>query len=145
MTMTADTLDPRPTPRRLDARMRTSLASVAACGTVSVLTGAAIAGTAPAISVAIGAVLATVNLWALARIIAALLPDERSGAGAQNRGAWAVLAMVKMSGLVAVAWLLMRHGLAAPMPMVIGYMSLPMGIAIGALVSDRRGISGSTG
>jgi hypothetical protein len=142
--MTAETLDKRPAPRRLDARMRTSLTSVAACGAVSVLTAAAIAGTPSALSVAIGAGLATANLWALARIIAALLPDEQSAAGPQNRGAWAVLAMVKMSGLVAVAWLLMRHGLAAPMPMVVGYMSLPMGIAIGALVSDRRGLSGST-
>jgi hypothetical protein len=142
--MTAETLDKSPSPRRLDARMRTSLTSVAACGAVSVLTAAAFAGTPSALSVAIGAGLATANLWALARIIAALLPDEQSAGGPQSRGAWAVLAMVKMSGLVAVAWLLMRHGLAAPMPMVEGYMSLPMGIAIGALVSDRRGLSGST-
>jgi hypothetical protein len=143
-TMTAETLDDDPSPRRLDARMRTSLASVAASGAVSVLAAAAFAGTQSALSVGIGAALATANLWALARIVAALLPDERSGAGAQSRAAWAVLAVVKMTGLVAVAWLLMRHGLAAPLPMVVGFMSLPMGIAIGALVSDRRGLSGST-
>ena len=48
-----------------------------------------------------------------------------------------MLAVVKMLGLVAVVWLLMRHGVASPIPMVVGLGALPIGIAIGSLVSDR--------
>jgi hypothetical protein len=42
-----------------------------------------------------------------------------------------------MLGLVAAVWLLMRHGVTAPLPMVVGLGSLPIGIVIGSLVSDR--------
>jgi hypothetical protein len=31
----------------------------------------------------------------------------------------------------------MRHGIVDPLPMVIGFTALPIGIAIGSLVSDR--------
>jgi hypothetical protein len=44
-----------------------------------------------------------------------------------------------MVGLIAVAWLLMRRGIASPLPMLIGFGALPIGIAIGSLVSDRSG------
>jgi hypothetical protein len=31
----------------------------------------------------------------------------------------------------------MRHGVVSPLPMLVGFGSLPIGIAIGSLVSDR--------
>jgi len=116
----------------LDARLRTSLAAVAVSAAVFTVC-------ALALSVACGGALATGNLWALARVVAALLPDTRRTAEAQSRGAWSLLAAVKMVGLVAVAWLLMRRGIASPVPMLIGFGALPIGIAIGSLVSDRSG------
>ncbi len=45
--------------------------------------------------------------------------------------------MLKMLGLVGGVWLLMRHGVVSPIPMVVGFGSLPIGIVIGSLVSDR--------
>jgi hypothetical protein len=130
-------------PARYDARMRVSLVTVALSGGVLAFCALAFLGAPAAFSVAIGAGLATGNLWALARIVAELLPDERSGrqdargGGARNTGPWAVVALLKMFALLATAWLLMRHGVASPAPMLVGFGSLPIGIAIGSLVSDR--------
>jgi hypothetical protein len=66
------------------------------------------------------------------------LPNDRAGAESQSRGGWALVAGIKMFGLVALAWLLMRHGIVSPMPMLVGFGALPIGIAIGSLVSDRN-------
>jgi hypothetical protein len=115
-----------------------SIRAVATAGVVLVLFALAFAGAGPALSVAGGAGLATGNLWLLARIVSGLLPDDRPGAEAQSRGGWALVAVLKMLGLLALAWLLMRHGIVSPLPMLVGFGALPIGIAIGSLVSDRR-------
>ncbi len=121
----------------LDPRMRASLVAVGLTGGVLTLAAAAFFGLAAALSVGIGAAIAAGNLWALARIIAALLPSTSGGAQEQSRAGWALLAVLKMFGLIAVVWLLMRHGVVSPLPMVVGFGSLPIGIAIGSLLSDR--------
>jgi hypothetical protein len=46
-----------------------------------------------------------------------------------------------MLALLSIVWLLMRHALVAPLPMLVGLLSLPFGIAIGSLVSDRDAVS----
>jgi hypothetical protein len=136
-----------PPPRRLDARMRVSLVAVSLTGATFALVALAFFGPSAAVSVATGAGLATVNLWALARIVAALLPDEPDGPTGGTRGAsgpsgsvaWALLGIVKMFALFALVWLLMRHGVVSALPMLAGFGALPIGIAIGSLVSDRGG------
>jgi hypothetical protein len=133
-------------PARYDARLRTSLVTVAVSGLVLASFALPSFGAASAFSVAAGAALATGNLWALARIVVELLPDERSGAhatqhAAKNKAPWVLVALLKMFGLLAVAWLLMRHGVVSPAPMLVGFGSLPIGIAIGTLVSDRGAVS----
>jgi ATP synthase I chain len=125
-------------PRRLDGRMRASIASVALVGAGFALVTLVVFGMSAALSVAVGAAIAAGNLWALARIIAALLPDDAQSARSQNKAAWALLAVLKMFGLIVAVWLLMRHGVVSPLPMMVGFGSLPIGIAIGSLVSDRR-------
>jgi hypothetical protein len=130
--------------RQLEPRMRTVLAGVAASGAVLTLGALAFAGVGVALSVSVGAGLALGNLWALARIVVALLPGESSAGGsgpsvAPNTASWALLGVLKMVGLMAVVWLLMRYGLVSPLPMVVGFGALPIGIAIGSLVSDRGG------
>jgi hypothetical protein len=117
---------------------------VALTGATFALAALALFGLSAAVSVAVGAGLATVNLWALARIVAALLPDEADGPTGGSRGAsgsvaWALLGIVKMFALFAVVWLLMRHGFVSAVPMLVGFGALPIGIAIGSLVSDRGG------
>jgi hypothetical protein len=120
--------------------MRTALVFVALTGAVEALGAAAFVHLEAAFSVALGAALAVSNLWILARIVVALLPEVRDGseqAPSPGRIGWAILAAVKMAGLLAVSWLLMDRGVVEPLSMLIGFLSLPIGIAIGSVVSDR--------
>jgi hypothetical protein len=131
---------PDPPVRRgggLDARMRMALVAVALTGGVETVCAAAFVDLSAAFSVALGAALAVGNLWALARIVVALLPGDADVAQSQSRVGWAILAAVKMVGLLGVSWLLMRHGVVGPLGMLVGFLALPIGIAIGSLVSDR--------
>jgi hypothetical protein len=121
--------------------MRRSILAVAATGGVLSLAALLFFGPTTAFSVAMGGALAAANLFILARIVAALLPAERDGARTQSKAAWGLLAMLKLFGLIAVVWLLMRHEIVSPIPMVIGFGALPIGIAIGSLVSDRSASS----
>ena len=125
-------------PARMDARMRMSIRAVAWTGGVLTLCAVAFAGLGAGVSVAAGAGLAAGNLWLMARIVTALLPDDSPGAESQSRAGWALVAVLKMFGLLGAAWLLMRHGIVSPLPMLVGFGALPIGIAIGSLVSDRR-------
>jgi hypothetical protein len=124
-------------PRRLDARMRGCLWGVAITGAVLSVGGFAVFGLWSGFSVAVGAAIATANLWVLARIVGALLPSDAAGANAQSRAEWALVAMLKMVGLIGGMWLLIRHGVVSPLGMAAGFGALPIGIAIGGLVSDR--------
>jgi hypothetical protein len=137
--------DPRhPT---LDARMRASIVAVAATGAVLSAGGLATGGLRTGGSVAAGAAMAAGNLWALARVVVALLPDDADGResnprgaapAGQGKGAWTMLALVKTAGLLVAAWAVLSYRVAAPLPMLVGFVALPIGIAIGAIVSDRR-------
>jgi hypothetical protein len=117
--------------------MRRCIGGVAITGAVLSTAALALSGVWAAFSVAVGAGLAAGNLWVLARVIASILPRDRKSAERQGRAGWVLVGMVKMVGVVAVVWLLMRHGVVSPLAMVVGLCSLPIGIAIGSLVSDR--------
>jgi hypothetical protein len=134
MTFQADTV-----PRPLDARLRATLAAVVLCGATLALGAFAMRGPATALSVGIGASVAAANLWALARIVSALLPNgSRLATHVPGSAmAWSVLAAFKMFALFATVWLLLRYALVSPLPMLVGFGALPAGIAIGSLVSDR--------
>jgi hypothetical protein len=136
-------MEKRKPARRLDAQMRASLVAVAITGAVLALGMLAIFGVYAGFSTAVGAALAVGNLWALARIVQALLPDgESEGAAPGGSGAgWAILGVVKMFGLFAVVWFLMHQGVVSALPMLVGFGALPIGIAIGSLVrhtGDRQ-------
>jgi hypothetical protein len=127
--------------------MRASLVGVAVTGAVLGVLAAVFAGAAAAWSVVAGAGLATANLWALARVVVALLPaepedEDRQAAAGQpdprEARAWASVAMLKTVGLLLVAWGILRYRVAAPLPLLVGFVALPIGIAIAAVVSDRR-------
>jgi hypothetical protein len=118
--------------------MRTAVKSVAVAGAVMTAGAIALFGPREGISVAAGAGLATGNLWALGRVVVSLLPEESGAAAAQSRGAWGLVAALKTAGLLVAAWALLRYRVAAPLPMLVGFGALPMGIAIGSLMSDRR-------
>ncbi len=143
--------------RPLDARLRTTILAVLVSGAGLTLAGATTSGPRAALSVGIGAAVAVTNLWALARVVAALLPEGSTGAGESpsstpgvepaarvpaSTAAWSLLAAVKMLGLFVVVWLLLRSAVASPLPMLVGFAALPVGIAFGALVSDRSALTG---
>jgi len=113
-----------------DARLRASLVGTAVCGAALALGASLLMGPKAGLSTAVGAAVAEVNLWALAQIVSALLRDGRAGA-------WAYIAPLKMFALLAVVGLMMRYTTVAPLFMVAGFCALPMGIAIGSLLSDR--------
>ena len=63
--------------------------------------------------------------------------DGREAAVTGGTRAWGVLALFKMIALFGGVWMLMSHRLVDPLPMLVGFGALPIGIAIGSLVSDR--------
>jgi hypothetical protein len=124
----------------LDARLRDAIRAVCVAGLALAVAGAAIWGPRAGASIAAGAALAAGNLWALARIVAALLPHGHGDAkgSTDSRGPWVVLGLVKTAGLLLAAWVILSYRLAQPLFLLAGFVSLPIGIAIGTLVSDRR-------
>jgi hypothetical protein len=128
MTEEPPPLDPAP---RHDPRLVTAMVTVAALGALMALTAAFVWGARMAFSVGAGAAIATSNLYFLSRIVGAMV---RGGAGV---GAWAVLAVLKMMILFGGILLLMTRGLVDPIGLVVGYAALPIGIAIGSIVSDK--------
>jgi hypothetical protein len=124
-------------PGRLDWRIGSSLRAMILCGIALALSALALGGSTAALSVAMGAALACANLWVMAKVVSALLPEDAAGAARQSRFAWALVAALKMAVLLGMMWLLMRQGFVSPLATLVGLLSLPIGIAIGSLVSDR--------
>jgi hypothetical protein len=105
--------------------------AIAVCGVALTLGALMLVGRDAALSAALGAAVAEVNLWAFARIVSALLRNE-------NVWLWTHAALLKMLSLFVLVGLLMRYVAAAPLSMIAGFGALPMGIAIGSLIGDRR-------
>lgn len=98
-------------------------------------------------SVLVGAVIAVSNLVMLRAIIRAILrppeedddgenpsSDERSKEG--GGAVWGVFAVVKILVLFGVVGLLLTKGLVDPIPLVVGYGVLPLGITASALIDS---------
>jgi ATP synthase I subunit len=109
--------------------LRASFLSIAACGAAIALASLVFFGRKAALSAATGTAVAEVNLWALARVVSGLLRADRAGL-------WGSAALLKMLALLVVVGLLMRYAAVVPLAMIVGFCALPMGIAIGALLSD---------
>jgi uncharacterized membrane protein len=144
MTMTVHETSEPPEERAkgLDPRMRTALFAVGAFGGMFAVGAGCGWGVRAATSVAAGTLVAVLNLYGLARILGALV-GARAGDGDSNPGIMGVLAIVKVCALFGGVWLLMSWHLVDPLPLVVGWGALPVGIAIGSLVSDKtdRGAS----
>lgn len=129
--------------------------AAAILGAIFTLAAAGLYGGRTALSVAVGAGIAIANLLMLRAIIRALIraPGEPEGSEAEGstgekspqdhaeigrRGgvAWAVFAVLKIFLLFGGVWILLTRGLVAPIPLVIGYGVLPLGIAAASLWSS---------
>ena len=125
-------------PRGMDRRLRVALITV-------VVAAAGFSGVAAyawsmraALSVAVGGAIAAANLWVLARIVGSLMPAEGETVASNAKTAWGVMALLKLTVLFGGVWFLMTKHLVDPIPLVVGFGALPIGIAIGSIVSDRR-------
>jgi hypothetical protein len=78
------------------------------------------------VSSALGALLAVVNLWAIARLVRGFL-----GRGA--KASWAPLAMLKLVLIFGLLALVLKQGLAEALPLAYGYAALPLGIVLAQL------------
>ena len=110
-------------------------------------------GTRSACSVVVGAAIAIANLVTMRAIIRALInvPAEPEDGAAEedkrpdpkktsSRGgiAWGLFAGLKILILFGGVWILLTRQLVDPMPLVVGYGVLPLGIAASALWSSLR-------
>jgi hypothetical protein len=102
--------------------------AVAAIGALAALITLAIFGATAARGVAVGAAVATLNLWSFTRIGGAFL--SRRGLQAS----WGVLAGLKLIVLFGgVVWLL-KLEIADPVAFLVGYVALPIGIVASQLL-----------
>jgi hypothetical protein len=150
------------------AGIRPALGIVAAVGAVLTVGALALFPVKTGLSVLVGALVGVSNLWVLAKIVEALLtpdPDEEPVAEAKDTdseepaeaaeskaqepkepkkakssfsGAWGALAAVKMLVLFGGTWILMTRGLVDPMGLLVGYGSLPIGVALSGVVAGLR-------
>jgi hypothetical protein len=107
-------------------------------------------GLKSAFSVSIGAVVAVANLLTLRAIVRALLRapepeaegedqpdnDDHEGAGRRGGAAWGIFAVLKLVVLFGGIGILLTTGFVDPMPLVVGYGVLPLGIALSSLWSN---------
>lgn len=106
-----------------DDGIRAALGSVAIVGAVEAAIAAVVSGERVALGVAIGAAAATLNLWALSRLVRAFL--------AQGGGVpWSVVGLFKFAALIALLFLVVKLGIADVLPLVIGFGALPIGIVV---------------
>lgn len=110
-------------------QLRATLWSVAICGAVLTLASPWLFGSRGMLGVALGALIAALNLWALARVVRALL----GGAGLP----WIVLGGFKLLGLLALVGLLLKLGVTTMLPLGFGYAALPLGIVLSQLRGGR--------
>jgi hypothetical protein len=112
-----------------DYGLRAALWAVALTGLVLTLAAPFAIGPAAVVGVALGASIAFVNLWSLARIVRAFI----NGAGLP----WVLLAALKLLALVAIVAFVLKLGWTTVIPLAVGYGALPLGIVLAQLKSPR--------
>jgi hypothetical protein len=143
---------------------KTSAICAGALGAVFALIALAVYDGRTAMSVAIGAAIGVLNLLTMRAIVRALIqpppeeekkdeggdakeaegeatpkekPDHR-GEGRRGGAAWGVFAVLKMFLLFGGIYVLLTKNLVDPIPMVVGYGVLPLGIALSTVVASLR-------
>jgi hypothetical protein len=112
-----------------DHSLRAALWAVAITGAVLTLGAPFVLGKAGVTGVALGSLIAALNLWALARVVRALV----NGAGLP----WVLLGGAKLLALLAVVAMILKLEIAGLIPLAIGYGALPIGIVLSQLGSGR--------
>ncbi len=95
-------------------------------------------GGGAAASTLVGGAVAVANLMAMRQILGGVIDSTTEGDLNKGRR-WGTLAVLKLFGLFAVVALVLIRKWAAPIPFVVGYVALPVGIAVGALLTAHDG------
>jgi hypothetical protein len=119
-----------------DRAFRTVFATVGVTGVALAAGDLAWRGESGAASVLVGAGVALANLYILRRILSVVLVPH-SDASTHGAAAWGVISIGKLMILCGAMWALMTRHLVAPIDLFVGYGSLPIGIALGSIVSDK--------
>jgi hypothetical protein len=113
------------------AGLRPTVIAIASTALALTLASALLAEPRATVAVAIGGVLATLNFVIFIRLVAAFVSQKG------NTAPWAVLAGVKLLGLFATVYIILKRGDLPPLALAIGYGSLPVGISLGSLFKPR--------
>jgi hypothetical protein len=112
-----------------DHSLRAALWAVVLTGAVLTLGAPFVLGKGGVLGVALGSLIAALNLWALTRVVRALM----NGAGLP----WVLLGGAKLFMLLALVAVILKLEIAGLVPLAIGYGALPIGIVFSQLGSGR--------
>jgi len=113
-----------------DQSLKAALWAIALCGAVLTLGSPFVLGKGGVLGVALGSLIAALNLWALAKVVRALM----NGAGLP----WVLLGGVKLIALLAVVTVILKLEIAGLVPLAIGYGAMPLGIVFAQLGGGRN-------
>lgn len=113
-----------------ESSLRPALWATALTGAALTLASPLLFGSRGIVGVALGAAIATLNLWALGRIVRAFM----AGAGMP----WAVLGALKLLLLLALLVAVLRLKLTGVIPLAVGYGALPLGVVFSQLGAARQ-------
>lgn len=129
--------------------------AAAIIGAIFAVLALGMSGGRAAMSVVVGGAIAIANLLTMRAIIRSFLPPEPEGeedtpkpdpsipnsvhrdVGRRAGAAWAIFAVLKIFILFGGLWFLLTRGLVDPIPLLVGYGVLPLGIAASALRPRR--------
>lgn len=123
--------------RRADATFRACLLAVSGTAILFSLGAFVRAGHEAALSTMLGGAAAVLNLMAMRRILEGVIGGAADGDLGKGR-TFSSLAVLKLFGLLVGVSLLLTKGIARPLPFVFGYLALPLGIVIGALLAPPK-------
>lgn len=111
------------------------LGSILASGFALTAAAVALGGSRAGSSAAVGVAVAALNFVALRYIVRALT-EAAAGTG-KSGGIVTVLLSMKLAILLTGVWLLLSRHVVSAAPLAVGYVALPIGVAIGTLLCDK--------
>ncbi len=132
----AELLPPARKPAPLDAAMVLSLVTVGVVAALMAIAGLVLGGPSTGLGLAVGGLVATLNLWFFAHIGRGVL------AGGPRGRLFAILALFKFGGLFGGVWFLLKAELTSPLTLAIGYGALPLGITIASFLRREPPVEG---
>ena len=110
-----------------DAVLTAALWSVALAGIVLAVLAGMVGGARALLGAAVGGAIAAGNLWGLIRVVRVLFNNQGP------RLPWTLALMAKFTLLLGGVFWLIRSELVDVLPLLVGFLALPIGIVAGQL------------